>query len=269
MVPHSGLYHVLLNLNARRYSQNTNLKFSIVINNKTEAISKTTAIDWSGTDTITLEGVLNLVKSETISVTISSPSLQYGSIYVQSSSTFFMFSKGQLGHSVPAVSTSYISSSNILAADTWSNLSQWDVSSKAASLDHYSNVQLQNGEFVSPKAGIYQVTMTFYLSNCTKASARLSLKTPSSGYQTATPDMSFTQEPDDCYLQDSILLEMQENDTLKVEVKSNIDYTVLTKTTYQVLLQTRYVLWPAAIFYLPKAYTFKTNTGAVKVNKTP
>ena len=263
MVPHNGLYHVLVNLNVRRYSDIL-LKFSIMINNKTEAITKTTKIESQGTNTIILEGILNLKENEIISITISNPASSYTTnIRVVSSSKFFVFSKGVLSHSVPALSTHYKSTSTKLPANTFSQLNDWDVTSKP-SLDHYSNVQLQQGEFVAPQPGIYQINIALYLSNCSSSAvARLSLKRDNN-CTAISPDITLTKESNDCYLENSLVLNLDTNDTLRLQVKSDMKYTVLSQTSYQVVLQTKYSLWPAAIFQLGE-FQFNTNSPAAKV----
>ncbi|CAB4039539.1 uncharacterized protein LOC110051211 [Paramuricea clavata] len=235
-----------------------------MINNQTEAISKTTKIDSEGLNTVTLEGILDLAENQIISITISNPASHYAYVRVYSSSRFFIFSKGTLGHSIAALSTHYNPSSTKMPANTFSKLNSWDISSPQT-LNHYSNVQLQQGEFVAPIPGYYQINIALYLSNCTTAAARLSVKTDNS-YEAIGPDISLTKESNDCYLENSLLLHLDTNDTLRLEVKSDKKYTVLSNTSYQVIFQTTYTLWPAAIFTLQQPFQFKTNSAPVKVS---
>ena len=234
-----------------------------MINNQTEAISKTTKIDSQGSNTVTLEGILDLAENQIISITISNPASNYAYVRVYSSSRFFIFSKGTLGHSIAALSTHYNPSSTKMPANTFSKLNSWDITSPQT-LDHYSNVQLQQGEFVAPKLGYYQINIALYLSNCITAAARLSVKTDNS-YEAIGPDISLTKESSVCYLENSLLLHLDTNDTLRLEVKSDKKYTVLSNTSYQVIFQTTYTLWPAAIFKLQQPFQFKTNSAPVKV----
>ena len=234
-----------------------------MINNKTEAITKTIKLT-SGTTAITLEGILNLNENQTISITISNPDYNYHYLYVSSDSTFFIFSKGELKiKSTPALAVSFKSSSTKLSANRFSILKNWNTTSKH-SLDHYGNVQLKQGEFAAPKQGYYEINFALYLSNCSNAVARLSLKTSSGkSYQATGPDVGFTKESNDCYLENSWLLSLNTNDTARLEVKSDMKYTVLSQTSYQIIYMTEYSLWPSAIFQLAKS--FKFNTAAAKV----
>ena len=263
-VPHSGLYHVLVNLNIRVYDD-IMLKFSIVVNNQTEAIHKTTNVESSNTNTVTIEGILDLVQNQTISVTISNPNHTKTDLTIRYGSTFFIFSKGILNsRSVRAISTSYQGTSTEISAYRFSTLNKWDTSSKH-SFTHYSNIQLQQGDFVAPKSGIYQINFALYLSSCTAAKAKILWKNLTQTYRAISPDVSFTQESIDCVLQNSLLLKLQKSDRLRLQVKSDMKYTVLSQTFYQVVFQTSYTLWPAAIFILEKPFQFKTNSAAVKV----
>ena len=235
-----------------------------MINNKTEAITKTIKLT-SGTTAITLEGILNLNENQTISIIISNPDFNYHYLYVSSDSTFFIFSKGQLKiNSTPALAVSYISSSTKLSANRFSILKNWDTTKH--SLVHYGNVQLKQGEFVAPKQGYYQINLALYLSNCSNAVARLSLKTSSGkSYQATGPDVGLTKESNDCYLENSWLLSLNTNETARLEVKSDMKYTVLSQTSYQIIFMTEYSLWPSAIFKLAKLFNFTTNNAAAKV----
>ena len=264
-VPHNGLYHVLVNLNTLPRYSDTTLKFSIVINNQTEAISKTTKLESGVTNTITIEGILDLVENQTISVTISNPDLIYTYLTISYGSTFFIFSKGILNsHSIRAVSTSYQDTSTEKPANRFSTLNKWDTSPKH-SFTHYSNIHLQQGEFVAPKSGVYQMNFALYLSNCTTAKAKILCKNTNETYRAISPDVSFTNESIDCVLQNSLLLKLQKSDRLRLQVKSDMKYTVLSQTFYQVVFQASYTLWPAAIFILAKPFQFKTNSATVKV----
>ena len=264
-VPHNGLYHVLVNLNIRVYDD-IMLKFSILINNQTEAIHKMTNIKSSDTNTVTIEGILDLVQNQTISVAISNSNHTKTDVSISYESTFFIFSKGILNsHSVRAISTSYQGTSTEMPANRFSTLNKWDTSSKH-SFTHYSNIQLQQGEFVAPKSGIYQINFALYLSNCTTAKAKILWKNSSyTSYQPVSPDVSFTQESIDCVLQNSLLLKLQKSDRLRLQVQSDMKYTVLSQTFYQVVFQASYTLWPAAIFILEKPFQLITNSAAVKV----
>ena len=255
----------MVNLNIRRYYETT-LKISIVINNETEAINKTAEINSGGINTVTIEGILDLTENQTISVTISNPKHHFTSLSIRYGSTFFIFYKGSLNsHSLRALSTCYQDSSTQMPSYVFSTLKQWDTSSQH-SLTHYGNVQLQQGEFVAPKSGTYQINFALYLSNCTNAKARISVKKPSgSSYQAISPDVSFNQESMHYVLQNSLLLKMQKSDRLRIQVKSDVMCTVLSQTSYQIVLQTSYTLWPAAIFILAKPFQFKTNSPPVKV----
>ena len=263
-VPHNGLYHVLVNLNIRVYDDSM-LKFSIVINNQTEAIHKMTNIKSSGTNTVTIEGILDLVQNQTISVAISNPNHMQTDVFISYESTFFIFSKGILNsHSVRAISTSYQDTSTEMSANRFSTLNKWDTSSKH-SFTHYSNIQLQQGEFVAPKSGIYQINFALYLSSCTTAKAKILWKNSTETYRAISPDVSFTQESIGCVLQNSLLLKLQKSDILRLQVKSDMKYTVLSQTFYQVVFQASYTHWPAAIFILEKPFQLITNSAAVKV----
>ena len=266
MVPRNGLYHVLVNLNIWQYWDNK-LKFSIMINNQTEAFYKTVTLGSRSMNTITLDRMLRLKQNQTILVVVSSPSRAYRNFFLRSTSSYFIFSKGMLTDSIPAISASYTSSTNVLSVDLFSVINHWDITSKPK-FSHYSNVQLQNGEFVSPKSRGYQVFIALYVSNCTEASARLSLKSYSDwNYKAISPDISFHKENKACRLENSMVLSMNVNDTLKVEVKSDIKYTVLTKTTYQVVFQTHSSLWPASIYKLANSFQFRTNSAPVTVSQ--
>jgi hypothetical protein len=255
---------VLVNLNIRRYSDIT-MDFGIVINNKTEAISKRTKIDSQGRNTIILEGILNLQAKQIISIKISNPASFSAYIRVDSSSTFFIFSKGALSPSTPALSVHH--SSKELPANKFSQLKSWNTTSNP-SLDHYSNVQLKQSEFVAPKAGFYQVNMALYLSNCTTAEAKLSVKKSGrNDYNAISPDISLTKESNDCYLENSVILSLAKDDTLRLEVRSDVQYTVLSQTSYQVLFQNdKHSLWPAAILKLENSFKFNTNSAPAKVS---
>ena len=261
IIPHDGLYHIMVNLIVYQYSD-VQLKFNVMINNKTEAITKTIKLT-SGTTAITLEGILNLNENQTISITISNPDFNYHSLSVTSDSTFFIFSKSELKiKSTPALAVSYKSSATKLSANSFSILKNWDTTKH--SLDHYGNVQLKQGEFVAPKQGYYQINLALYISNCSNAVARLSLKTSNGkSYQATGPDVGFAKESNDCYLENSWLLSLNTNDTARLEVKSDMKYTVLSQTLYQIIYMTEYYLWPSAIFQLAKS--FKFSTAATKV----
>ena len=263
IITRDGLYHILVNLIVSQYSD-VQLKFNVMINNKTEAITKTIKLT-SGTTAITLEGILNLSENQTISITISNPTFSYHYLYVTSDSTFFIFSKGELKiKSTPALAVSYKSSSTKLSANSFSILKNWDTTSK--SLDHYGNVQLKQGEFVAPKQGYYQINLALYISNCSNAVARVSLKTSNKkSYQATGPDVGFAKESNDCYLENSWLLSLNTSETARLEVKSDMKYTVLSQTSYQIIYMTEYSLWPSAIFQLAKSFNFTTNTAAAKV----
>ena len=236
-----------------------------MINNKTEAITKTIKLT-SGKTAITLEGILNLNENQTISITISNPDFNNHYLSVTSESTFFIFSKGELKiKSTPTLAVTYKSSSTKLSANSFSILKNWDTTSKH-SLDHYGNVQLKHGEFVAPKQGYYQINFALYISNCSNAVARVSLKTSNErSYQATGPDVGFTKESNDCYLENSWLLSLNTNDTARLEVKSDMKYTVLSQTSYQIIYMTEYSLWPSATFQLGKSFNFNTNPAAVKV----
>ena len=233
-----------------------------MINNKTEAIRKRTKIDSQGRNTIILEGILNLKAKQIISIKISNPYSYYAYIRVDSSSTFFIFSKGTLSHFTPALATHYKSTTTKLPANRFSRLNNWNTTSKQ-SLDHYKNVELKQGEFVAPKSGIYQVNLALYLSNCTTAVVRISVNSSSVA---VSPDIGLMNESNDCYLENSLILKLATYDKLRLEVKSDVKYTVLSQTSYQVIFQAKYSLWPAAIFKLKKPFHFKTNSAAVKVS---
>ena len=255
----------MVNLNIRPRYSDTTLKFSIVINNQTEAVGKTRKLESGVTNTITIEGILDLVKNQTISVTISNPDHKYTRLTVRYGSTFFIFSKGILNsHSIRAVSTSYQDTSTEKPANRFLTLNKWDTSSKH-SFTHYSNIQLQQGEFVAPKSGVYQMNFALYLSNCTTAKAKILWKNSTQTYRAISPDVSFSNGSIDCVLQNSLLLKLQKSDRLRLQVQSDMKYTVLPQTFYQVVFQASYTLWPAAIFILAKPFQFKTNSAAVKV----
>lgn len=200
---------------------------------------------------------------------VSSTDHEHTHLTINSGSTLFIFSKGILNsHTMRALSTSYQDTSIQMSANAFSTLNKWDTSSKH-SFTHYSNVQLQQGEFVAPKSGIYQINFALYLSHCTTAKAKISLKNlADTSYRAVSPDVSFTNESIHCALQNSLLLKLQKSDRLRLQVKSDMKYTVLSQTFYQVVFQTSYTLWPAAIFILAKPFQFETNSAAVKVRLT-
>ena len=254
----------MVNLIVRLY-HNAELKFNVMINNKTDAITKTTKLT-SGRNAITLEGILNLNENQTISIIISDPGFNYHYLRITSESTFFIFSKGELkNRSAPALAVNYKSSSTKLSANRFSILKNWNTTSKH-SLDHYGNVQLKQGEFVASKQGIYQINFALYISNCSNAVARISLQSSNEkSYQATGPDMGFAKESNDCHLENSWLLSLNTSDTVRLEVKSDMKYTVLPLTSYQIIYMTEYFLWPSAIFQLAKLFKFSTNTQAAKV----
>ncbi|XP_028405950.1 uncharacterized protein LOC114528495 [Dendronephthya gigantea] len=264
MIPRSGLYHILANINFGRYSS-IQLKFAVVINNKTEAITRTVQIKQYGTHTITLDGVLNLIENQTVTLGVTS-SWRHTHVYINSASRFFIFSKGATSESTPALSTSYKSTAS-LPADKYSTLNKWNIP-QTHNLNHYiSGVQLKNGEFVAPKQGVYQIIMAIYISNCTSAKAQLSMNSSSSNYFRATgPELFLAKENDDCYLQNSLLLKMDKYESLRLSVKSDQVFKVLSKTTYQVVLEKKYNLWPSTTLSLVNTFTFNTNSAMTKVH---
>ncbi|XP_046854661.1 uncharacterized protein LOC124447723 [Xenia sp. Carnegie-2017] len=145
MVFHDGLYHILVNLNVRRYISDETLKFGVILNNKTTVIEKQVKVDVSGYVTVILEEILLLNERDVVSITVSSPNKRNENVRVQSSSKFFIFSKGEFLTSIPALSVQYKSNDKTEAANTYITLNNWDTSFSQNGIRHFKNVELKKG----------------------------------------------------------------------------------------------------------------------------
>ena len=261
IAPSDGLYHVLTNIQIQR-TTDVVYKFSILVDNTVEAVSRSTSLVSEGSTTITLECVLNLSKSQSISVSISSKNGTYALFNVYYGSSFFICLKGETSNSVPGLSRSFEANTNKLPASTWNPLTRWNSSDQQPL--HFGNAELLSGKFLSSQSGFYYISLVVSIKGCSQASAKLTL---SDIAKSIGPGFPFVSQNNECFLDVSLLLRMKQNDTLLVFVKSDQMFTVQPSTTLQVLFYNEFHNWPAAQLTLKNTFSFTTNKPAVMVKE--
>lgn len=249
VAPVSGLYHVLANIQVERKTD-VEYKFAILVDNSFEAVWKNVKLITEEKTTVTLEGVLNVIENQTISVSITSNNKTEARIDVMWSSFLSICLKGKLSEFVPGLSALFKTSKIKLPQDTWNTLTHWNQANQSP--NQFGNIKLSSGIFRIAKSGYYYVSMSMKISNCSQASAKLNIKQHAIG-----PGFSFTSKQ--CHLDLSLLLHLNAKDTLQISVKSDQAFTVQPGTIFQVLLQTELDVWPAARVSLKTARQSDSN----------